>query len=40
MTRVSRLFRLIAIGAAVWLTVAADFPMDQVEWLLGEAGCC
>ncbi|MFN2586868.1 MAG: hypothetical protein ABR613_01950 [Actinomycetota bacterium] len=40
MARVSRTFRLVVIGAAVWLTASAEFPMDLIGWLLGEVGCC
>ena len=40
MTRTSKVFRLVAIIGMVWLTAAAEFPMDLVMWLLGEAGCC
>ncbi len=40
MARVTRIVRLIVIGAAVWLTASAEFPMDEIEWLLGEVGCC
>jgi hypothetical protein len=36
----TKLLRVAAMLAAVWTTVAANFPMDTIMWLLGEVGCC
>ncbi len=40
MTPALKLLRAAGLLAAVWATVAADFPMDAIARILGEMGCC
>ena len=40
MKRTMRIARFAAIVAAVWLTGAAEWPVNDVLALLGDAPCC
>jgi hypothetical protein len=40
MQRAARFLRFAAVGTAVWLVGGADWPVNVVLRILGDAGCC
>lgn len=40
MNRAAMIFRFTAVLAAVWLVGGAEWPMDDIVGILGDAGCC
>ncbi len=40
MNRAAKILRITAVLVAVWLVGGADWPVDDVLGILGDAGCC
>lgn len=40
MKRVRNYLRIAAVTAAVWAVAGADWPMDEIEAIIGGLPCC
>lgn len=40
MTRIAKVLRFVAALTALWMVTGAEWPMDEIEAILGGMPCC